>query len=220
MNKKCPRCDLGHSGNARTCVRCRGELPEVSVSNTGRRRRSLGARLLRRALVCILVIILSVGGFYYSLIYSSEPLTAEQWTAVDKAIGLLEEKGFIEEAFYLRHLTAFRSNDHWLNASVPKENAYAATNYPFEIMTLYPDFFAYTSDTTERAAILLHEARHLKGHEEREAYEYVWKNKKKLGWTRDSYGDSVLWNGVRQQTAEYAPGLFICTSNPYNDCTE
>jgi hypothetical protein len=70
-------------------------------------------------------------------------------------------------------VAVFRANDNWLNASVEKENAYAATNYPFEIVTIYPDFFRFTVDDTERAAILLHEAQHLKGKDEKESYEFV-----------------------------------------------
>lgn len=120
----------------------------------------------------------------------------------------------------LDYLTSYRADDNWLNASVDKENAYAATNFPFEVMTIYPDFFNYPVDDTERAAILLHEAQHLKGADEKEAYEFVWKNRKKLGWTKEKYGSSIIYQNVRRQTREYAPQLFVCNLNEYADCTE
>jgi hypothetical protein len=87
-------------------------------------------------------------------------------------------------------------------------------------MTIYPDFFTYPVDETERAAILLHEAQHLKGADEKEAYEFVWKNRKRLGWTKEIYGNSVIWLNVRKQTREVAPELFVCPANEYADCTE
>lgn len=120
----------------------------------------------------------------------------------------------------LRYFTVFRSNDHWLNASVVKENAYAATNFPLEIMTVYPDFFNRPIDDTERAAILLHEARHLKGADEKEAYEFVWRNRKKLGWVKETHGNSNVWRTVRNQTREIVPNLFVCDVNEFADCTE
>ena len=155
-----------------------------------------------------------------SLLASSKSLAYEEKTIVRRAISIIEEKGFSREAFLLNNLAAFRGNDNWLNASVPKENAYAATNFPFEIVTVYPDFFAYTADDTERAAILLHEARHLLGDDEKEAYTFVWKNRQKLGWTKETHFKSVVWQNVRKQTREVAPDLFVCMTNPYADCTE
>jgi hypothetical protein len=168
----------------------------------------------------LLVSAVAVAGFYASLLISSDRIALDQRREVEAAIEILEKSGFSEETFYLRHLAVFRSNDNWLNASVEKENAYAATNFPFEIVTLYPDFFTYPADATERAAVLLHEARHLAGKDEKDAYEFVWKNRKRLGWTRESYGDSSVWLAVRKQTREYSPDLFVCDFNVYGDCTE
>lgn len=178
------------------------------------------ATILMRTTICIVVICLAVGGFYLSLLVTSDPLTAKKQKMVDDAIEILEQNGFTDEVFYLRNLASFRRNDNWLNASVAKENAYAATNYPFEIMTIYSDFFTYTKDDTERAVILLHEAKHLEGLDEEAAYEYVWKNKKRLGWTRANYKNSVVWKEIRKQTREYVPSLFVCDFNEFNDCTE
>ena len=87
-------------------------------------------------------------------------------------------------------------------------------------MTLYSDFFAYPADDVERAAILLHEARHLKGKDEKDAYEFVWRNRKVLGWTKERYLDSPVWVNVRRQTRDEVPELFICPNNEFGDCTE
>jgi len=163
---------------------------------------------------------LALLGFYLSLLFTSKSLNYDEKSKVRSATRVLDEKGFSSEVFLLKYLTSFRGNDNWLNASTKEENAYAATNFPFEIMTVYHDFFEFPADDTERAAILLHEAQHLKGADEKEAYEFVWKNRKKLGWTKDKYADSVVWRNVRKQTKEFAPHLFVCDVNEYGDCTE
>lgn len=178
------------------------------------------SKILKRVLVCAFAVLFTLAGFYLSLIGSSDRLGYEEKQTVYRAIAILNEKGFAKESFLLDYLTAFRANDNWLNASVPKENAYAATNYPVEIITVYPDFFTFTTDDTERAAILLHEAQHLKGANEPEAYKFVWENRKKLGWTSEKYGDSIIWINVRLQTREFAPELFNCPDKVYSDCTE
>lgn len=171
-------------------------------------------------MVLFAVCVLAIVGFYLSLIFSARKLDYEQRKTVERSIAIIENKGFSREAFILRYFTAFRSNDNWLNASVTKENAYAATNYPFEIVTLYPAFFERTSDDTVRASVLLHEAKHLQGSDEKEAYEFVWKNKTKLGWTYENYSNEESFNGVRARTREYVPELFTCQGNRANDCTE
>jgi hypothetical protein len=222
MNKKCPNCNLINFLEAETCRRCEFDLKTfgtapVTVEN---QKPSQSPKLRRRVLVCAGVIAGCVLVFYLSLIFSSSPLQSSEKEKVSKAIAVLEEKGFSQEVFFLRYLTAFRSNDNWLNASIEKENAYAATNFPFEIMTLYPDFFEKTTEDVERAAILLHEAKHLQGADEKDAYEYVWRNRKKLGWTRETYGYSKLWQNVKKQTKEYAPNLFVCQDGELGDCTD
>lgn len=176
-------------------------------------------KLLSRVTFFLLVCFAMVGTFYLSLIFTASPLSADETESVHAAITVLEKRGFINEAFLLRDLATFRNNDNWLNASVSKEDAFAATNYPFVIVTLYPDFFSYPIDDIERAAILLHEARHLKGNGEEDAYEFVWRNRKYLGWTADKYSHSITWQNIRRQTKEFAPNLFVCDFNPYNDCT-
>lgn len=175
---------------------------------------------MKRALVCVAVLIGTVFGFYVSLVVSADSLRPSERLQVASAIARLDRSGFNDEVFLLRHLTVFRANDNWLNASVEKENAYAATNFPFEVVTLYPDFFTYPLDDVERAAILLHEAQHLQGKDEREAYEFVWKNRKRIGWTAEAYRRSVIWREIRKLTKEYSPSLFVCDFKEYGDCTE
>lgn len=178
------------------------------------------AAVYRRITVCIAACIAVLCGFYFSLIISSKPLTASQHEEVQRAIAVLRERGFADEVFMLEHFAAFRSTDNWLNASVAKENAYAATNFPFELITLYPDFFTYPADDTERAAILLHEARHLAHDDESEAYTFVWRNREKLGWTKEKYSRSPVWLNVRKQTKDTVPELFTCREFNFGDCTE
>ena len=216
-NKKCPQCRLSNSRGAKSCVKCLYKFNEVESRKP---QKTILQKIIKRGLICLAVVIFALTGFYLSLVFSAEPLKSEEYAQIYDAIDILEQKGFDKEVFMLRYLTVYRGTDHWLNASVAKEGAYAATNYPFEIMTIYPDFFAYTKDDTERAAILLHEAKHLEGHDEPVAYEFVWKNKKRIGWTKENYMDSVVWLNVRKQTREFAPNLFVCEFNEYEDCTQ
>ena len=218
MKKKCPNCKLVNYPTAETCARC--GIAFLETGSDTLRETSIKSTILRRALICLLVSFIALAGFYVSMLFSAVSLSYEQKKTVERSIRILEEKGFSNEAFFLKRLAAYRGNDNWLNASVAKESAFAATNFPFEIVTLYPDFFAYPADDTERAAILLHEARHLKGEDEKQAYEFVWQNRKKLGWVSETYGHSVVWNEIRKQTREYAPNLFVCDTNPFDDCTE
>ena len=180
----------------------------------------IGQKLLRRACVCLIVCIVAVFCFYLSLIGSARSLNIDEKHTVRQAVAVLREKGFNDEAMLLTYLTSFRGTDNWLNASVPKENAYAATNFPVEIMTLYADFFTYPVDDVERAAILLHESKHLAGKDEHDAYRFVWENRSQLGWTMGKYKDSVIWQNVRKQTRDNVPELFTCNADDFQDCTE
>lgn len=221
MKKKCLNCNLVNFADSEECVRCRSKLLEVStVSNQKGQKAPLYSKILKRTIIFFIVSFFSILAFYLSMIFTSDPLSFEEKQIVAKAVSVLEEKGFSHEVFLLEYPTSFRRNDHWLNASVIKENAYAATNFPFEILTIYPDFFQFSRDDTERAAILLHEAKHLEGKDEREAYKFVWENRKQLGWTRETHGSSPIWRAVRKQTREVAPELFVCAFNEFDDCTE
>lgn len=158
--------------------------------------------------------------FHLTMISSSAPLYFEEEQSVDRAIELLQTKGFGTEAFLLRHTVTFRRTDNWLNRLSRKDNAFAATNLPFQIVTLYPDFFARPADDTERAMILLHEAQHLMAKDEASAYGYVWRNRARLGWTQLTHGTTETYVTIEQLTRENAPELFNCPSKVWSDCTE
>jgi len=218
MNPKCWNCGLVNYLRAQNCARCGSGLGESE--NIAFRRHFSKSSIAKRASACMAVLIAAVVSFYISLVFSADALTFDELQRIEAGIRILEEKGFADEARLLAHVAVFRATDNWLNASVEKENAYAATNFPFEIVTIYPDFFKFSTDDVESAAILLHEAKHLEGKDEKEAYEYVWKNRKRLGWTKDRYSRSAIWRETRKLTKEYSPILFVCDFNEYNDCTE
>ena len=222
MNKKCPQCNLVNFLEAETCRRCEFDLTKTSVPHTTVENTQLStfSKILRRAVICFAVCIFSILVFYLSLIFTSAPLAPAENVKINQAISILEARGFSKEVFYLRYLTRFRSNDNWLNASTRDENAYAATNFPFEIITIYPEFFTVPQDDTERAMVLLHEAQHLQGAGEKEAYEFVWRNRQILGWTKETHGYSKIYLNVRKQTKEFAPNLFQCDWNIDGDCTK
>ncbi len=217
MKKRCSNCQLVNFSHSSECVRCQYDLIEVSTDAKNSPSKST---IFKRAIVCAAVCFIALLGFYLSMLFTSASLKYEEKKQIQNAVKILKVKGFDTEVFLLKYLTSFRGDDNWLNASTKFENAYAATNFPFEIMTVYPDFFIYPADDTERAAILLHEAQHLKGADEKEAYEYVWRNRKRLGWTKETHGNSIVWRNVRRQTQEFAPNLFVCDWNKGNDCTE
>jgi hypothetical protein len=222
MNKKCPQCNLINFSEAETCRRCEFDLKNINVVQTMVKnvQSSIFSKILRRGIVCFAVCLFCILGFYLSLIGTSSPLAPDEGLKVNKAISILEEKGFSKEVFLLRYLTRFRSNDNWLNASTRDENAYAATNFPFEIITIYPEFSTVPQDDIERAMVLLHEAQHLQGADEKTAYEYVWRNRKTLGWTEEMHGDSKVFRNIKKQTKEFAPNLFQCDWNIESDCTK
>lgn len=164
--------------------------------------------------------VLTTVAFYLSLITTSLPIAPYNRASIDRAISLLQQKGFEREAFLLRRTATFRSTDHWLNSLIFKENAYAATNFPMQIITVYPDFYYKTVDDTERAMVLLHEAQHLQGKNEAEAYAYVWQNRERLGWTLRTHGSTPSYVTIEQQTRENAPEIFVCGDKQFYDCTE
>ncbi len=183
------------------------------VNLTGR----FAASVLRHAVAGFLGVVI----LYLSMLATSAPMSAENRQVIDRAIAVLERKGFGHEGFLLRYYATFRSRDNWLNTHlVPNENAYASTNFPFGIVTIYNDFYNKAVDDTERAAVLLHEVQHMKGASEVEAYKYVWQNRHQLGWTLLSHGGTESYVSIEIQTREYAPELFTCESKPFRDCTE
>jgi hypothetical protein len=156
--------------------------------------------------------------WYASLLLTSDGLQADQKEKVQSAIAILQQRGFSREAFVLGSLTTFRSSDNWLNAYVGHRDAYAATNFPFEVVTLYPDFFSLPIDDRERAAVLLHEARHLLGEGEDAALQSTWKRKAQLGWTADKYRQTRVWDATEHLTRDQFPYIFQCGANGQSDC--
>jgi hypothetical protein len=142
-----------------------------------------------------------------SLLLTSAPIDAAQRVVVLEAIRKLDDAGFSNEVLVLRHFANFRATDNWWNRHVGHSDAYAATNFPLGVVTLYPRFFNVTVDATERAAILLHEARHLWGDGETAALEAVWREKQRLGWTAERYADTRVFRNTREWTAFAAPWL-------------
>lgn len=169
---------------------------------------------------CAAAAALSICALYLSLVATSVPLDYGQQQKVQSAISLLNEKGFSREAFLLRSVVMFRRGDNWLNSLAKRDSAYAATNFPFQIVTLYPDFYGKAIDDTERAMILLHEAQHLKGKDEAAAYAYVWQQRDRLGWTQLSHGTTPSYITIGELTRTYAPELFTCPNKVWRDCTE
>jgi len=155
-----------------------------------------------------------------SLLLTSEELPYDQRQTVKSAIAVLEQNGFKRESFALSHLTSYRRTDNWWNRYLGHHAAYAATNFPFEVLTLYPDFFDVATDDTERAAILLHESHHLFGSGEEVALEKTWHEKSRIGWTSDKYGNTRVWNNTRDLTALSVPQLFSCGSDGKSDCVK
>ncbi len=214
---KCANCGLVNFVTDAACKRCGNALTtHQATDDVGVKLRSITKRVLATsALACLLLLLC-----YASLIKTSDPITFAQRQTVNLAIDLIGQKGFAREAFVLHRAANYRSTDNWWNRWVGHADAYAATNFPFEVVTLYPDFFSIPTDDVERAIILLHEARHLLGKGEPAAFADVWRSKKQLGWTRDAHGHTHVWKSVREFTLLYAPKLFQCGLEGQTDCTE
>ncbi len=140
MKKRCPQCQLVNFSHSKECVRCRSCLIEVLTFEDGANKSASKSKFFQRAIICAAVVFLTLLGFYLSLLYTSKSLGYDEKQTVQKAISILDEKGFSREVFLLNYLTSYRANDNWLNASTKFENAYAATNFPIEIMTICPEF--------------------------------------------------------------------------------
>lgn len=208
-NRKCPACNLVNFATDARCRRCDAPLAdsslEVNVVDAPHKRQF--GTLRQRVAVTILVLIGSLVALHLSLLFTSDPITAEQRRVVMRAVSVLEARGFADDAWLLRRIASFRQNDHWLNATVGHADAFAATNFPFEIVTLYPEFFTAPIDDTERAAILLHEARHMRGGGEKAAFTHVWHARRQLGWTEETHAGTAVWNSTIDAMHEYTPEL-------------
>ena len=182
--------------------------------------RSLKRRIFRGLVEVVLLAGFLLFAGYASLIGTSEPLGNEQLEVVNRAIDVLDEQGFSTQALILRNVTRYRMTDNWLNRKIGHDSAYAATNFPFEIVTLYQPFFDDPIDDRERAGILLHEAFHLLGHGEEETCARTWLSREQLGWTSQNYRNTKVYISVITYTRQHAPQLFDCGPNHQSDCTE
>lgn len=221
-NKRCPRCQLINFGTEEVCKRCGEPLTGVEAYTPEESAAKGSGRYwwLKRALVLLLAVLAVLLIFYGSLLKSSERLSYDQQQVVANSINVLERSGFSREAFILRNFVAFRATDNWWNRWVGHREAYAATNFPFEVVTLYPEFFNNAADDTERAAILLHETYHLFGSGEAAALEGTWRNKKRLGWNRDRYNQTKVFRNTQEWTMNQVPQLFRCGLESNMDCTD
>ena len=218
---KCGRCGVVNLTSDDLCRRCgaslNGEGSAEAVSVEG----SVTRRSFWRSVIWIAgttALILFIG--YMSLLLTSADLSYDQTQTVNKAIALLAEKGFDKQVFVLNRLTRYRGTDNWWNRYLGHRDAYAATNFPFEVLTLYPEFFRDAIDDKERAAILLHESYHLLGSGEDGALEGVWRNKQQLGWTSEKYGQTKVWSNTKELTMARVPGLFLCGADGKSDCIQ
>lgn len=212
----CPHCKLYNELNEFHCRRCSTSLQSERATGFKADKDKFSLRRILTRISLLTVFFLIAG--YGSLTTTSEPINAEQRQIVTRAISVLQQKGFADEASLLRRVTTFRSTDHWWNRYFGHPQAYAATNFPFEVMTLYPDFFTKTVDDTERAVILLHESYHLRGQGEDKAYAEVWRRKETLGYTAERYSNTRVWNNMRDDTLTYVPQLFTCGGSGQEDC--
>jgi len=221
--RKCVNCGLINVAADEQCRRCGALLADdaspvtegLEVEPVARpRRRGLLKRLVWIISATLIVLIV----WYLSLLMTSDRLQPDQHIKIDVAIALIEQSGFTREGFVLRHATMFRSTDNWWNRWLGHRDAYAATNFPFEIVTLYPEFFKDPIDDRERAAVLLHEARHLLGDGEEAALRSTWMSKQRLGWTADKYKQTKVWDATERLTRAQFPYLFQCGSDGKSDC--
>jgi hypothetical protein len=222
--QKCGTCGLVNAGADALCRRCGSPLDDsapaeqqidpASPGEVGPKKRSL----LKRLIWIVGATLISLIIFYVSLLVSSDGLQTDQREAARKAMAVLEQRGFNREVFVLKRLAVFRSTDNWWNRYIGHRDAYAATNFPFEVVTLYPEFFSVPIDDNERAAVLLHEASHLLGGGEEEALGSAWRNKQRLGWTADRYKETRLWFATEQLTRAQFPYMFKCGADGQSDC--
>lgn len=220
---KCGQCGLMNFGGAGHCRRCNTLLftqSQVATSEADAEKPQTKKKIIKSLLRIFALAGFLVFLWYASLIGTSEPVVFDQKKIVDNAISVLESRGFKDEVFVLRHMVRYRATDNWLNRKAGHDNAFASTNFPFEVITLYPAFFDQTKDDVERALVLLHESYHLFGHGEPAAVEGTWRDKKKLGWTKEIYGNTPVWTSAREATQELAPQLLQCGPNHNADCEE
>lgn len=217
-SNKCPACGLVNFAENDACRRCGTPLGAgAAFEHDGldvAPRRGFGRRLLWIAGATVSLLFVGL----FSLVVSSDRLGYDDRQTIARAINLLDRAGFTKEVFVLQHVATYRGTDNWWNRYVGHQNAYAATNFPFEVLTVYPPFFKVAIDDTERAAILLHESYHLFGSGEESALRGAWMDKQRIGWTEARYGQTRVWKNTREWTGLTIPSLFQCGTNGRGDC--
>jgi hypothetical protein len=221
--RKCSECGLVNFATNEECRRCGAALtpgggvePEPAAQSSKRRTHGVGRRLLWLIGVTAALVFL----WSRSLLLTSEAIDDRQQQIVLRAVSLLDRSGFSREVLVLRHFANYRATDNWWNLYLGHPGAYAATNFPLGVVTLYPAFFTTAVDDTERAAILLHEAQHLWGSGEEAALDTVWRNKQRVGWTAEQYGQTRVWRNTKEWTMAAVPALFRCGSDHQTDCVQ
>jgi ribosomal protein L40E len=217
--RTCAQCGLVNFGEAETCRRCRTDLAETTAIVADVEASASHTRGARRTLLIVAATIgLSIFAWSRSLLLTSTPIDASQRLMVMHSIETLERAGFTKEVIMLRHFANYRATDNWWNSYLGHQQAYAATNFPLGVVTLYAPFFHVATDDTERAAILLHEAQHLLGAAEPAALELTWREKSRLGWTAEKYGETKVWKNTNEWTITEVPSLFQCGADGHGDC--
>jgi hypothetical protein len=220
MRNRCGQCGLVNTQSDETCRRCGALLsdaPNEPDSAAGTvKKRGIGRRLAWIMGATILLLFIC----YLSLLLTSNDLEDDKRKTVERAIAVLAQGGFDRQAFELNHVVKYRKTDNWWNRYVGHHDAYAATNFPFEVVTLYPEFFDVAIDDNERAAILLHEAYHLFGSGEEAALEHTWREKHRIGWTENRYGQTKVWANTKELTMAQLPRLFQCGAEGRSDCIQ
>lgn len=217
----CARCGLVNFAVDRNCRRCGATLlPGSSIDEVSpvqvEKGRGFGRKLLWVFGMTLTLLFVA----FMSLLVSSRGLDYDERQRVAKAIAVIEQADFSKEAFVFRNLVTYRGTDSWWNQYVGHQSAWAATNFPFEVVTLYPPFFKFAVDDTERAAILLHESYHLFGAGEEAALQGAWLEKGRLGWTAYEYSQTRAWKNTREWTAGSVPALFKCGMDGQSDCVQ
>jgi len=147
---------------------------------------------------------------YVTSVFGKSLSDPKEINTVDAAIAVLDPvQDLYSEAQVLRTAKYRRSKPPYLyGVCIYKGGCFAAAHYGF--LFLDDQFFDQNllHDSVERAAVLLHEAFHLEGGNEHDAYAGVWVNKEKFGWTETPYSHYFLWGQVKAETMNAAPELF------------
>ena len=214
-SRKCGNCGLVNFAENHSCRRCGTALGVIVDEESPAPSVGLGRRILWIFGVTAFLIFC----WSRSLLLTSDPIDPAQREMVLEAVGSLGAAGFSGEVVMLRHLANFRATDELVELYVGHRDAYAATNFPLGLVTLYPKFFTVPVDDTERAAILLHEAQHLRGAaKKKRSPRPVGETSAGIGWTADRYSTTVVWKNTREWTAAEVPVLFSCGTDRHSDC--